>query len=334
VRTALSNKVVVLLNDRVDITAQVNKLLPTQAQAAAPVLSTLIQSQAVRVVNAFLDTPQAQKIWETANRQGHAALLNVLEGKKIGPVSTANGAVVLDLRPLIEQLAKQLGVQDRPRTQAAIDAGEIVLLRPDQLKAAQDLVQIVKVLSVWLAVLALALYALAIYLAHGRRRSILQASGVSLVLAGLVLLIVRRVGGNEVVSSLVKVEANKEPVHIIWLYETTVLRSIAIALIGYGIAAVVAGFLAGPSRAATWVRRTLAPFFHHHQVGVWAVAAALFLLLIAWGPTAALRQWGGILIFAVLLALAVEVWRRQIIREFPDDDSHVAPIVEVVEESV
>jgi hypothetical protein len=34
------------------------------------------------------------------------------------------------------------------------------------------------------------------------------------------------------------------------------------------------------------------------------------------------------------MALAVEVWRRQIIREFPDDDSHVAPIVEVVEESV
>lgn len=328
VRSALSNKVVVLLNQRVDITAQLDKLLPPQAKAAAPVVSTLIQSQAVRVVDAFLDTPQAQKLWENANRQGHKALLNVLEGKKIGPVSTANGAVVLDLRPLIQNVANQLGIQDRPKTQAAINAGEIVLLRPDQLKAAQDTVQVVRVLSVWLALLALGLYALAIYLAHGRRRSILQASGASLVLSGLLLLIVRRVAGNWVVDSLVKTDASKPPIRVIWLLETTVLRSIAIALIAYGLMAVVAGLLAGPSRAATWIRRTLAPSFHHHQLGVWAVAAVLFLLVIAWGPTAALREWGGILVFAVIVALGVEVWRRQIVREFPDH-GNVLPVGDV-----
>ena len=106
-------------------------------------------------------------------------------------------------------------------------------------------------------------------------------------------------------------------------------KAIAIALIAYGILAVLAGFLAGPSRAATWVRHTLAPSFHHHVLGVWAVAAAIFLLVIAWGPTAALREWGGILIFGLLLALGVEVWRRQIIREFPDYPE-VTAIVDVV----
>ena len=53
-----------------------------------------------------------------------------------------------------------------------------------------------------LLVLVLGLYALAIYLAHGERRQTLRNIGWAFVLVGLIVLVVRRVGGNVTVDAL------------------------------------------------------------------------------------------------------------------------------------
>jgi hypothetical protein len=52
-----------------------------------------------------------------------------------------------------------------------------------------------------------------------------------------------------------------------------------------------------------------------HPALVYAGAAVLFLIVIAWGPTAATRQLVGALILAALFFGGLEVWRRQAIRE-------------------
>jgi hypothetical protein len=139
------------------------------------------------------------------------------------------------------------------------------------------------------------------------------------VFVGLLIASLRRFVGTAVVDSLVKTEANKHPVSVIWGLETSVLRDIAIILVVYGVLVLVATALAGPNRGAVAFRRWLAPSFRDHPIVVWAAALFLFLILLAWGPSAGSRQLLGVLLLAVTVAVAIEALRRQTLREFPAD---------------
>jgi hypothetical protein len=319
IRGLLASRIADLLNERVDVQAQLEERLPPRAQSAAPAVAAALESATARVVDTFLSTARAQTLWENINRRAHSAIVNVLEGNDAGPISTANGDVVLDLRPMIQEVATRLGVEDRLRQGANPDTGQIVILRSDQLQTAQRAVRVFRFLTVFLAILVLVLYAVAVYLAHPRRRIVLAGVGTSLLLSGLILAIVRRAAGNLIVESLVKVRANRPAVLTAWLVETNLLHDIAIALIAYGFLAIVAAFLAGPSRPATAVRRWAAPTMKDHPALLYAGAVVLFLIVIAWGPTNATRQLVGVLILAAVFFGGLEIWRRQTIREFASD---------------
>jgi hypothetical protein len=325
IRATLSNRLVDLLNQRVDVEAQLEQKLPPRAKGAAPAIAAAIQNSTGQVINAFLGTAQAQQLWEQANRRAHGALVNVLEGKDAGPISTANGDVVLDLRPLIKQVAERVGVGERLKQHAPPDAGEVVLLKSDQLDAAQKAVRVLNALSSWLWFAVLALLALAVYLAHGTRRTMLEAVGFALLIVGVLLLIIRRFVGDAIVDSLVNTESSKPAVHSIWLIETDLLRDIALALVLYGLFALIAGIVAGPSRVAVGLRRWLAPTWRARPYVVWLVAGFLFLVFLAWGPSGGSRRLLGVVILAALLALGLEVWRRQTLAEFPESAEAPAP---------
>jgi hypothetical protein len=325
IRATLSSRIVDQLNQRIDVQSQLEETLPPRAKGAAPAIAAAIQNSAGQVVNAFLGTAQAQELWERANRRAHTALVNVLEGKDAGPISTANGDVVLDLRPLIQRVAERLGVGERLKERAPPTSGEIVLLKSNQLDAAQTAVSALNALSSWLWLAVVALLALAVYLAHGKRRTMLEAVGFALLTVGVLLLIIRRFVGNAIVDSVVQVESSKPAVHAIWLIETDLLRDVALAILLYGLFALLAGILAGPSRAAVGLRRWLAPTWRERPYLVWLVAGFLFLVFIAWGPSGGGRRLLGVLILAVLVALGLEVWRRQTLREFPADAEAPAP---------
>jgi hypothetical protein len=129
----------------------------------------------------------------------------------------------------------------------------------------------------------------------------------------------RRFLGDVIVDALVKTEANKQPVRVIWSLETSVLRDIGILLVVYGALVLLATALAGPNRPAVAFRRWLAPTFRHHPIVVWVSALFLFLILLAWGPSAGNRQLLGVVILAATTAVAIEALRRQTLREFPED---------------
>jgi hypothetical protein len=323
VRGAIAQKLSDGLFERVDVEAQLRERLPPRAQPAAAALAATLQNTVgPAAADRLLQRPRVQTLWQNANKRAHAAVLRVLEGKDLGPngnISTANGEVTLDLRPAITRLATRLGVEDRLKANADPTAGQIVLMKSDQLGAAQTAVKILKALSSLLLIVVFALYALAIYLAQGRRRWLLGATGASLVFVGLLIASLRRFVGGVVVDSLVKTQANKHPVSVIWGIETSVLRDIGILLVVYGALVLIATALAGPNRPALAFRRWLAPIFRHHPVAVWATGIGLFLLLIAVGPRAGNRQLVGLAILAVTTAIAIEALRRQTLREFPEN---------------
>ena len=169
-------------------------------------------------------------------------------------------------------------------------------------------------LSAWLLVLVLALYALAIFLARGARREMLRNVGCAFVLVGLAILIVRRFAGNYAVDALTQ-PASQGSGERVWLISTSILAQIGWAAIFYGVVMALGAVLAGPHAWAIAVRRTIAPVLNERPGIAWAAVAVVYLLLIAWGPTHALRTLWGIALLAALIAGGVLALRHQTLRE-------------------
>jgi hypothetical protein len=156
IRQQLSIYLVDTLFSSADATAKIQQALPPNRQALAPVIAGALQNVAVQAADRILETPQAQALWEEANKRAHQNLIAVLEGKDVRRFETENGQVVLDLGPLVQRLSQRFGFQASP------DAGKITILQSGQLKNAQRALKVIKVLSVFLLVLVLFLYGLAV----------------------------------------------------------------------------------------------------------------------------------------------------------------------------
>jgi hypothetical protein len=311
IRQQLSIYLVDTLFSSADATAKIQQALPPNRQALAPVISGALQNVAVQAADRILETPQAQALWEEANKRAHQNLIAVLEGKDVRRFQTENGEVVLDLSALVQRLSDRFGFQAPP------DAGQITILQSGQLKNAQRALKVIKVLSVFLLVLVLFLYGLAIYLARGHRRRILRATAVSFLLVGVLVLVIQRITGGVVIDSLIKTDAIRPAGNAAWGIGTALLRSVAYALILYGVAGLIGAWLAGPTRLAVAARKRLAPVFEDQAWMVYVAVAVLFLLVLAWGPTQATREWWGILLLGGLLFFGVAMLHRQTVREFP-----------------
>jgi len=312
IQSALSTYLVNTLYDNVDVTARLRDALPPERAGLAPLLAGALQQVSQQIASRVLASPRFQALWVEANRRAHENLLAVLEGEDVRRFQTAEGSVVLDLSPLVERFANRLGISER----LPEDAGKVTILESDQLDTAQTTVKAIKALSVLIGFVVLALYGLAIFLAHGHRRRILRASAASLVVIGLIVLIVRRAGGDWVVGSLVNVDAVRPAADAAWAIGTDLLRNIGFALIAYGLVGVVAAWLAGPTSWAVDIRRRLAPTFREQPAIIFGGVALAYLLLILWGPTPASRQLLTIVVFGVILFFGVEMLRRQTLAEF------------------
>jgi hypothetical protein len=324
----------------VDVSAEIQQLLPPQAAALAGPASAEVRNLADKAAPKLLARPRVQTAWVAANETAHRQLLRIIDGGGT-TVSTKNGEVALNLRSLVDELAATLGLQKqvdaaRSKLQGGTGAtirgaakqklgvtlppstGRLVIMRSDQLSTIQDVAKAIRGLAVVLTVLSLGLFALAVWFAGGWRRIALRRVGWCFIGLGLLVLLGRRVVGNRVVDGLVAHPSNDDAAHAVWTIGTSLLYDIAVAMFAYGAILVLAAWLAGPTRAAVASRLALAPSLRYRRGAVYGVLAAVFLLVILWGPTPATRKPLGIILFAVLLTLGVEMLRRQVEGEFPD----------------
>jgi len=331
VQTALSAYLVHELFTNVNVSAELQTILPKPLQPLAGPAAAGLQQLAGQLAPKVMATPQVQAAWVQANIAAHKELLKVLNGG--GPVvSTKSGVVTLNLQALVKQLAATLGVSSQV---AAVkqklgitvppSAGQLVIMRSDQLKSAQDIANAVTSLAIVLPAIALLLFALAVYLARGRRRHTLRTTGWCFVLIGIALLLIRRVAGDAVVDGLVKVAPNKPAVHDVWNIATSLLFAIAVAMTIYGLVMVASAWLAGTTRPATAIRKALAPSLRDSPAVAYTAVGGMLFLIVLWGPTPAFRNVWWILVFAALLALGVTMLRRETQHEFPDIAHRQAP---------
>jgi len=341
----------ILVNDAfkaVPLEEEFEKALPGPAKFLAGPATSGLHQLAEKIAPNILATSQVQEVWREANIAAQKQLVKILEGGSTA-VSTKNGEVVLHLQPIVEEIARQvagpeaakkvgelfkngsaetglglaqsklkeLGVKT-PSSVKVQNEGNILLLHSDQLSAAQDVAKTLKGLSVILPVLALILFAAAIALAAGWRRVALRTSGWCFAIAALAIFVIRKVGGEQIVNSAVKVPSNKPAVHEAWEIVTGQLHDVAVALLIYAAALIIAAWLAGPTRPAKAIRRTVAPTLREFPGRAYAAGLVLLPLIIAWGPTAATHEVIPVIGFAILIALGIAMLSRQTAVEFPD----------------
>ena len=134
----------------------------------------------------------------------------------------------------------------------------------------------------------------------------------------MLLLVVRKVAGNYLVDALTNNQVDEAPARQTWLIGTDLLSGIAWTAIIYGLIVMAAAILSGPTRAATWVRsRLVLGRCASGQAWSTPIVGLVYLLVVLWGPTQAFRNALWIIIFAGLIALGTEAFRRLIVREFP-----------------
>ena len=200
--------------------AQIKAVLPKQLQGVAGPLTSGLEQLAEKVAPRVLASAQVQALWRQANRQAHVALLKIIDGGGGALASTHGGVVTLNLHAIVDQLAATLGAEgavSAARSKLSQNAGvvqgaagqvgvtlppatgELVIMRSSQLKTVQDIASDIKGLALVLPIVSLLLFALAVWFARGRRRRALRTTGWCFVGVGLLVLLVRRLGGNEIV---------------------------------------------------------------------------------------------------------------------------------------
>ncbi|MGN6379982.1 MAG: hypothetical protein ACTHNU_13600 [Gaiellales bacterium] len=311
IQQALANYMVNQLYANVNVANQIKPLLPKQAQGLAGPIAGGLREFAQRAALQLMASDQFQEVWVRANRAAHTQLLIVLNGggTRIG---TSGGVVTINTGPMVEQLASRIGIQP-----TSLAGGRIVIMTSKQLSTVQTLAEWLKTAAFVLPFVALALFALAVYLAP-RRRQAVRACGIGIVAAGIVLLLARTLIGSYLVDSLVKLPENRPAADAAWSVLTADLKDATRTTIAVGLIAILWAWVSGAGARARGVRRALAPYAREHAGRVWVAFALVILLLIWWAPTAAARRALPVVVFTALAALGLEAVRRQSAVEFPD----------------
>jgi Short C-terminal domain len=309
----------------VDVARALRKRLPKDLQPVSDPVSAGIREFATRAGQQALQSPRVQGLWKDANRVAHSQLIAILEGDN-EVIATEQGRVVLDLRPLVLQLADRIGLKKQAQNAfqkgqetGRIDegVGQLEIADAEQLQTARTITRIVEGLAWVFSIGTLVLFAIAAYLAKGWRWVVVLGYGLGLVAAGLAAIALRGAAESLVVDELAQTEAARVPAEHAWEISTSLLHSIASSVIVFGVLFAIASFLASPANPAVSIRQALAPTFRDRPGVAWSVfAAAALVAVIIWPPDGT-REAVLTLLLIVLAGAGVEALSRKSRHEFP-----------------
>lgn len=317
----IREEVAIYLTDQlytnVNVTEELRKELPSQVKPLAAPAAGALRDVIEKAVVLLLERPRVQELWSKANGITHAAFVRLVENHGTVVKLPGGGAVVLNLRPMLTEIAEKVGASPSVVGKIPPQAAEIRIASSNTLKTMQSAINLLRSLAIALPLLVFALFALAVYLARGWRRHTLIDVGAGFVVAGLVVVVARGIIGGKVVDSLATTEAVRPAAQAVWSIGTSVLADIAWSTVLVGVFVILAGLLAGPTKAATSLRRLMSPYLRERPDLTFGVVALLLLLLFLWGPITATKTLIGIVIITVLAFFGTQMLRRETALEFP-----------------
>ncbi|HEX3737760.1 MAG TPA: SHOCT domain-containing protein [Solirubrobacterales bacterium] len=316
IRTAVGEYLVEQLYENVNVEKELESILPGDTKELAGAAAGGLRQVAGTGAEKVLETGTAQSLWETANRTAHEQLMAVLENKKEA-VSTANGEVKLNLGSLLTNLAGQIGLGKDLAEKLPPDAGQITILKSDQLKTAQDIVVAIKGLALLLSILTFLVFGLAIYLTQGGRWVTVLFSGVGLIIAGLLVVVLRHVAGGVVVDQLVKQQNVKPAAEAAWSIGTSLMVSIATTVIIVGALFAAAGWLSSPTGSARGTRRVFAPALDRYLPYCYGGLAVILGIYLLSASGVGLRTFLTVVVIGGMAAFGLHELSKQTAEEFP-----------------
>jgi len=263
IQAAISNRISNEILARVDL-----KSLATQAttwltqQGAPPAIDALVQP-AVNGVQSFVrsevdkivHSSQFQNVFDAALTTGHTAVVSVLTGSNVGPISTSGNTISIDLGQVLAQVKDRL-VADGFSLASKIPSVSIeyTLFTSDKLPTIRSYVRILNDVATWLPWIALVVIVGAVLVAPNRRRGIIL---VGLVLGlGLLLIrgLVRILVENYMADLPPTIQSPQAVENALSIFLRNVRTAVTVFATLFLLAAVFA-LLAGPSRVATGIRR-------------------------------------------------------------------------------
>jgi putative oligomerization/nucleic acid binding protein len=314
---AVANYAVDQLFASVNVPKLLGQQLPHPVKRFSGPLASGLREFAIRAAGTALQTSRLQAVWRDANRAAHENLLAILENRS-NAVSTTNGTVYLDLRPIVGQLASQIGIERQVSQNLPPDVARLQIVRSDQLGTAQTITQLVKGLALVFSLGTLALFGLAAYLAAGRRWLVVFGYGIGLIVSGIAALALRTVGATVVVNGLVHTDAVRTAAEHAYSIGTDLLSSIATTVIAYGVLFVIASYLASPAGGAVALRRTVAPSFRDRPAIVWSIFGGAVLMFLIASPPSSNRELFTTLALIAIAGIGLAALSSKTSHEFPD----------------
>ena len=264
-----------------------------------------------------LESEQIQSLWRDANMAAHKTLVDLIEDRG-EIVRTTDGQVTLQLKPLIVEIADQVGLGKQARDKIPESVGEIEIVDSDEIEQVQTVARLIHGTALVTAILAIALIALAVYLSPGYRWLTLLWIVVALIVVALLVLVIRSVAGNVLIPELATPDV--EPAaHNAWNIATELLKSIAWTVIWAAVALLALAWLISPNSTAGRAREFLAVPFGRYPgptFGLIGLVALVFLLMGAGDG----REFLIRLEIVLFAGLGAWFFRRQLMLEFPDAD--------------
>ena len=228
---------------------------------AGPISSGL-QTAAKTISLKLLQSDAFYKVWQETIRLAHTAMVNIVEGKKNAAVTSQGNTVVLNLSPLLTQIKDKLaaaGLGFLNKVQVPADFGQIKLFTADQLGAVKGAVNLLRLVSWLLPLLALIFYIIAVLIAINRRTALMGAA-IALAITMLIVLIVLKVAHTQLFNQMKQAEV-QAAANVVWGSVLAGLYQAVRGLLALGIVVAIGAAIAGPYKWSTSLRGHTAAFF-------------------------------------------------------------------------
>ncbi|MGW4164734.1 hypothetical protein [Streptomyces sp. NPDC004788] len=268
IEDAMHNRIVHAVDVRVDgkeVTAEIaawlqSQGLPPRAAKAvrglAPQLDAAVNTAADKVATRFVQSDRFEKVWVTANRAAHTAVVHALTGKGRGAVGVSEGTVTLDVGTAVDKVKQELVDAGLEPAEKIPDVNkQLVLFQSDKLEKIQGAAHALDVIGNWLPVITVVLAAGGVFLAHRRRRA-LAKTALGAAFACLVVAIALVVARRYYLDHLPPQVQSKAAAAAVFDHLLHFLRIALRTAIVLGIVIALGAYFVGPGRLARATRST------------------------------------------------------------------------------
>lgn len=309
---------------RLDIGAFVEEALPPEAARLQAPIESAVSGLISTAVHRAVTSDAFATLWTAANRTAHTQLVGILTGEDEGKaVTVENGAVLLNLAPVIEQVkarlvAAGLGIAANiPAVGATIE-----IARLEGVDRAQQAVRWLDTLATWLPWLGLLFLVGAVALARGRRRRALLwaalSTAIGLLVLRIALVLLREVYLDRMPTEVMSPQASayvfdtatrflRDGIRLVFIV-ALVVAAIAV-LLGHRAGLAKVGHRVADAARGAWESVSRGPIgagvAEHAKVVAGSVLAVGALVLVLWeNPTGLV-----VLVTAIVVALLLAaVW--------------------------